>query len=188
MQLYTIIGGVNGVGKSSFTGSLKSQSTQLGTIIDVDKITKNIGGDAIKGAKIATEKIDECLQNGYSFTQETTLSGNKTARTCKKAKENNYTIHLFYIGLDTEEESFKRIENRVQKGGHSIPKETVHKRFETRFEALKKVLPYCDEAMFFDNNNGFLQVAEYRNGELIITVKEPPLWLWQMASEIGQQL
>ena len=39
MRTYTIIGGVNGVGKSSFTGVLKERCTDLGIIIDVDKIT-----------------------------------------------------------------------------------------------------------------------------------------------------
>ena len=34
MRTYTIIGGVNGVGKSSFTGVLKERCTDLGTIID----------------------------------------------------------------------------------------------------------------------------------------------------------
>ena len=137
------------------------------------------------GAKIAVREIDECLKNGYSFTQETTLSGSKTAKTCKSAKENGYFIRLYYIGLDSEEESLKRIKNRVEKGGHNIPDDTVHNRFENRFESLKRVLPYCDEALFFDNNNGFVQVAEYRNGELILITQNPPQWLKQMKKNFG---
>ena len=38
MKLYNIIGGVNGVGKSSFTGVLKGSRNDLGMVIDVDKI------------------------------------------------------------------------------------------------------------------------------------------------------
>lgn len=148
MKCYTIIGGVNGVGKSSFTGSLKAQFLDLGTIIDVDKITFDCGNNAIEGAKKAIQKIEDCLNNGYSFTQETTLSGNKTAQTCKKAKESDFFIRLYYIGLNTETESIERIKNRVEKGGHNIPPETVKARFQNRFESLKKVLPYCDEAVF----------------------------------------
>ena len=33
MKIYTIIGGINGVGKSSFTGVLKEQTTDLGVIL-----------------------------------------------------------------------------------------------------------------------------------------------------------
>ena len=53
MRTYTIIGGVNGVGKSSFTGVLKERCTDLGMIIDVDKITAELGGNAIAGGKAA---------------------------------------------------------------------------------------------------------------------------------------
>ena len=59
MRTYTIIGGVNGVGKSSFTGVLKSRTTDLGVIVDVDKITAELGGNALAGGKAALKKIRE---------------------------------------------------------------------------------------------------------------------------------
>ena len=60
MRTYTIIGGVNGTGKSSMTGVLKVQRNDLGRIIDVDKISAQNGGSAIQGGKIALERIREC--------------------------------------------------------------------------------------------------------------------------------
>lgn len=33
-------------------------------------------------------------------------------------------------------------------------------------------------------DNGFYQVAEYKNGELMITVSDPPVWVTQMKNEI----
>lgn len=39
MKIYTIIAGVNGVGKSSLTGVLVGETSDLGVIIDTDKIT-----------------------------------------------------------------------------------------------------------------------------------------------------
>ena len=54
MRTYTIIGGVNGVGKSSFTGLLKEQRSDLGIIIDVDKITAELGGNAFAGGVFAS--------------------------------------------------------------------------------------------------------------------------------------
>ena len=35
MKVYTIIGGVNGTGKSSLTGVLRAQHNDLGVIVDV---------------------------------------------------------------------------------------------------------------------------------------------------------
>lgn len=180
MKIYTIIGGVNGVGKSSFTGVLKEQSTDLGAIIDVDKITAELGGNALTGGKAALTKIRECIDKGVSFTQETTLSGYKTEATAKQVKGLGYHVRLFYIGLDTAAESLDRIRNRVKRGGHDIPKDDVERRFAGRWEAVAKVLPYCDEAEFYDNDNGFVKVAEYRNGELRTVGSHWPKWLTEL--------
>ena len=181
MKTYTIIGGVNGVGKSSFTGSLKVERTDLGRIIDVDKITADNHYSAVQGGKVAIERIDECLRKGYCFTQETTLSGRKTEVTAAEAKERGYYVRLYYIGLDTPEECLARIDNRVKHGGHSIGEDDVRRRFAGRWEAVAKVLPFCDEARFIDNYNGFVEVAQYRNGELSIVCEKPPRWLRELA-------
>ena len=183
MKLYTIIGGVNGCGKSSLTGALKAERSDLGLLIDVDKLAAQLGSP-VEGGKAAVRKIDECLEKGISFTQETTLSGARTERTIRRAKERGYTIRLYYIGLDTMEESLGRIANRVAKGGHDIPKEDVERRFSTRFADVLRILPYCDEARFFDNDNGFVEVAEYRNGELIPRVSTPPRWLLELMGRV----
>ena len=184
MKLYTIIGGVNGCGKSSLTGALKAERSDLGLLIDVDKLAAQLGSP-VEGGKAAVRKIDQCLEKGISFTQETTLSGARTERTIRRAKERGYTIRLYYIGLDTMEESLGRIANRVAKGGHDIPREDVERRFQSRFADVLRVLPYCDEARFFDNDNGFVEVAEYRNGELIPRVSNPPRWLRELRDNMA---
>ena len=177
MKTYTIIGGVNGTGKSSLTGVLKTQTNDLGRIIDVDKITAENGGSAIQGGKIALERIRTCLDKGISFTQETTLSGRKTELTAQEARERGYSVRLFYVGLDSAEECLLRIENRVAHGGHNIREEDVLRRFAGRWEAVTKILPYCDAAHFFDNYNGFVEVAEYVNGELVVKGSSLPAWI-----------
>lgn len=184
MKVYTIIGGVNGTGKSSLTGVLKTQTTDLGIIIDVDKITAQNGGSAIQGGRIALERIKDCLKKEISFTQETTLSGRKTEITAAQAKERGYYVRLYYVGLDTLEESLARIENRVRRGGHDIRDEDVQRPFAGRWEAVSKVLPYCDEARFFDNDNGFVEVAEYLNGELLLKGDKRPAWIQELQDKL----
>ena len=176
MKIYTIVGGVNGVGKSSFTGALKGRTTDLGVIIDIDKITADLGSSA------ALKKINECISKGISFTQETTLSGYKTEATAKDVKALGYRVRLFYVGLDTVEESLQRIENRVRRGGHNIPHDDVTRRFDGRWDAVAKVLPYCDEAQFYDNNNGFVMVAVYRNGELRRVRENTCTWIDELGA------
>lgn len=180
-KVYTIIGGINGSGKSSFTGAKKEDSENWGMIIDVDKMTALNKVFPIEGVKIALQCISDCLENRACFSQETTLAGYKTEVTALKAKELGYFIRLYYIGLDTPEECLKRIANRVARGGHDIGEVDVRRRFGERWRAVKKILPYCDEARFFDNNNGFIEVAEYKNGALILKEESLPAWILELS-------
>lgn len=182
MKTYTIIGGVNGVGKSSFTGVLKERTDTLGKIIDVDKITAQLGGNALIGGKQALSQIEQCIASGCSFTQETTLSGRRTEATVKRVKALGYRVQLYYIALDSAAESILRIENRVRRGGHNIGTEDVCHRFDHRWEALLKILPYCDGAEFYDNNNGFWKVAEYKEGQFLTVEQNLPQWLLELKS------
>lgn len=180
MKTYTIVAGVNGCGKSSLTGVLRTEIDNLGKIIDVDKITVSCGGNAIEGGKTALNLIEDCLEKEVCFTQETTLSGKKTLNTIKRAIEKGYYIRLYYVGLDTLEESLLRIENRVKRGGHNIDSDTVSSRFDKRFDDLIAVLPYCNEATFYDNDNGFVPVAKYKNGEILPFGSKHPNWLKEL--------
>lgn len=184
MRIYTIIAGVNGVGKSSFTGVLSGLSNNLGAIIDTYNITARLGGKALLGGKEAIRRINECLDKGVSFTQETTLSGSYTLNTIKRAMDKDYYIRLFYIGVNTAEESLKRIKNRVEKGGHDIPAADVQRRYAKRFDDLAKVLPYCNEVHLYDNENGFVEKAEYKNGGLIIKSSAVPKWLSELEKHL----
>ena len=184
MKTYTIVAGVNGCGKSSLTGVLRTEIHNLGKIIDVDKITAACGGNALEGGKKAVVLIDDCLEKEICFTQETTLSGRKTLDTIKRAIAKDYYIRLYYVGLDTMEESLLRIENRVKRGGHNINTDTVANRFSKRFEDLLTILPYCNKATFYDNDNGFVKVAEYRNGELLPMGNYRPKWLLDLMEHL----
>ena len=186
MKIYTIIGGVNGAGKSSLTGVLKAELTDLGKIVDVDKLNSRLGGK-LAGGRAAIRTIENCLCGGVCFTQETTLSGMRTARTARRAKELDYYVRLYYVSLNSAQECVARIKNRVQKGGHDIPEADVQRRFASRYSDLAAVLPYCDEAFFFDNENGFLQVAEFRNGELLLMGERRPYWIVQLREYLETQ-
>ncbi len=165
MKIYTIIGGVNGVGKSSLTGVLSAESNDLGIIVDTET-----------DENAAFEHINKSIDMGVNFTQETTLSGVCTLNTIKKAIDHGYYIRLYYIGVDTAEESIKRIRNRVEKGGHNILPEDVMRRYNKRFDDLNAVLPYCSEVHLFDNENGFSEIGEYKNGKLIFKTDRLPAW------------
>lgn len=177
MSVYTIIAGIDGTGKSSFRGVLEGQNVNLGHIIDPDQIAKENHNDLIKAARIAVSKIRDCLVKNISFTQETTLSGRTVLNTIKQARKQGYYVSLYYIGLSSAEESLARIANRVRKGGHNIPTSDVIKRYNKRFNTVVNIISYCDEINFYDNENGFVKVAEIRNGQFRYINGYRPEWI-----------
>jgi len=184
---YTIISGVNGVGKSSFSGVLAFQNNALGDIVDSAKITAAKKVFPNEGSKIALRCITEHLENGRSFAEETALIGKNVQLSAEKAKELGYYIRLYYIGLNTPEECLKRISNRATRGGHDIGEIDVRRRFAERWKSLNRILPYCDEAVFFDNDNGFVEVAEYADKKLIIKEDIHPLWIAELAEYLKKR-
>ena len=188
MNVYTIIAGVNGTGKSSFRGVLEGQNVNLGHIIDPVLIAKGNNNDLYKAAKTAVAKIRECLEKNISFTQETTLSGHTVLNTVKRARRKGYYISLYYIGLNSAEESLTRIANRVKKGGHNIPEKDVIRRFNKRFDLLSDIISYCDEVNFYDNENGFIKVAEIRNAQFRFVNGYRPEWIVKLSDIINNKI
>lgn len=144
MKKCTFIGGVHGVGKSSLAGVLCVVRSDLGIMIDPDKLTIQCGGDEYEGGKLAVERIERALKDGVNLTQETTLSGGYPKRLCKRAKEAGYYIRLYYVGLDTAEESIRRIRNRVERWGMIFPLRMLTPTF---LIVLRMSSKFCHTAM-----------------------------------------
>lgn len=163
MKTYTIIAGVDGCGKSSLLGVLSTEIDNIGKIVDIEKTISCIG-NVIENDEKAIIVITEYLEKGICFTQETTLSGKKILNNIKRAIKKDYYIRLYYVGLNSMEESLLRIENYVKKGGHNLDIKAVENQYLKRFDDLMLILPYCNEATFYDNDNGFVAVAKFKNG------------------------
>ncbi len=183
MNQMTLIAGIDGTGKTSFRGVLEGQGVDMGHIIDPDVIAKSNKVTDIAAGKLAVKEIERCISNGESFTQETTLSGHRIEKTVARAKSLGYGIIMYYIGLNTKYESIFRIENRVKKGGHYIKPEDVERRFGKRFEQLKRIIPYCDKVVFYDNENGFVKVGEINGGSFRFTNGYRPDWLTEFSRD-----
>ncbi|MDR0294121.1 MAG: hypothetical protein LBH95_08225 [Oscillospiraceae bacterium] len=152
---------------------------------------KTIRSNGIRGARYDPELHRfhrRAAGRGFSFSQETTLSGHLTEKTIKTAKEKEYAVRLFYIGLNTQEESIKRIKNRVEKGGHNIDSDDITRRYNKRFDDLLVILPYCNEVHFYDNENGFVEVGEYKNGEIITKGDYRPIWFKDLIKDINSRI
>ena len=163
---YILIAGIDGAEKTSLIGVLKG----------LELISDDVYDDRNDNSK----EIFYCLENNLTFTQETTLAGHRVEKTIRQARKQGYDVVMFYVGLNSAEESVLRIANRVRKGGHDIPEEYVRLRYQNSIESLKRVLPLCDEVVFYDNENGFVKVAEIKNNTFYYTNGYRPDWILEV--------
>jgi len=70
-----------------------------------------------------------------------------------------------------------RIQNRKLKGGCDISRRNIENSFSRRYDDLIAILPYCNEANFFDNENGFVSIAEYKNKKWSQLAEALPEWM-----------
>jgi len=177
---YTIIGGVNGAGKSTIYSALSNDEIQvLGKRINADEIASVYGNwrdenVQIKAGRQAVKEIRICLDSKISFHQETTLAGQTVLHTVKKAKAVGYSIHLWYIFVANTDIAKQRVRNRVARGGHGIPDEIIERRSITSLKTLKSIIPLCDEVRIYDNTTAYNPVARSINGVINILDKNIP--------------
>lgn len=171
MKICTIIGGIDGVGKSSLLGVLRAVRTDLGLVVDEKE-------------KAASERIETALKDGINFSYETTLHRAFSKDLCRRAKDAGYAVRLYYIGLDPVDENLLRIKNRAKNGGaNAIPQE-VQKQYAHRMDDLTVVLPYCDCADFYDNYNGFALVARKIDRRIEPIGDYRPKWITKLLATV----
>ena len=179
MKKYVIIAGVNGAGKST----LYQINNNLKTIprVNVDEIVREIGDwrnrdDLFRAGKIALKRIAEYMKEGVSFNQETTLCGKAILRNILEAKELGCVIEMHYVGVDSVDIAKKRVQYRVENGGHGIPNEDIERRYVETFQQLNCILDKCNLISFYDNTESFRRFAICKNGELVRISQNVPIW------------
>ena len=164
MKICTIIGGIDGVGKSSLLGVLRAVRTDLGLVVDETE-------------KAASERIETALKDVINFSYETTLHGEFSKELCGRAKVAGYTVRLYYVALDPVDENLLRIKNRANNRGENAVCQEVQNQYAHRIDDLTVILPYCDCADFYDNHNGFVLVAQKANGRIETVGDYCPQWI-----------
>ncbi|MEK1438441.1 AAA family ATPase, partial [Limosilactobacillus fermentum] len=133
---YIIVAGVNGAGKSTLYDTFPSLFDKTKRI-NADEILRQMGGDwhkdsdNLKAMKEEIKQLHYALDHQQSIHVETTLAGRGKAQLnlIDKAHENGFEVTLLYVALRDENLAIKRVEDRVQKGGHGVPSEIIKKRY-----------------------------------------------------------
>ena len=98
-------------------------------------------------------RIDELLIKNESFSIETTLSTRSYFRLVERAHSQGYVVTLLFFWLKSPEHAMERVAERVAKGGHDIPKETIVRRYWEGLENLFNIyMPIVDTWILVNNS------------------------------------
>ncbi|RUU91427.1 MAG: hypothetical protein E5Y74_12070 [Mesorhizobium sp.] len=183
--VFLVVAGPNGSGKTTFAGK-----NSVGTRIDPDAIAKQIRLKAPESTgmtvgRAARQMIKEHIEQGKSFTVETTFSGQQAMRDMEAARAAGFIVKMEFIGIGSAALSAARVADRVLEGGHSIPAEDIARRFDKVMDNLARVSPLVDELIIRDNGSrNFRLIARVKNGQIIHQANRIPGYLEKAIFEI----
>ena len=152
-----IIAGPNGAGKSTTAPYLLKDLLGVTEFVNADVIAQGLSAFAteavaFQAGRIMLNRLHQLANNRRNFAFETTLSTRSYAGFLRQLKVKGYRVYLIYLWLPTPEMSIARVAERVRNGGHYVPDDVVHRRYQrglNNFFNLYK--PLADQWRFYDN-------------------------------------
>ena len=181
-----MVAGVNGAGKSTITARLRQSPGFPSNYINPDEIALTLTdiADPAERAYTAAKKADlqreNLLEALESMAFETVMSHPSKVEFIQKAKNAGYYVQLVFVCLSSSELSFQRVSQRVQRGGHNVPREKIIARYDRVMALLPAALQVADQTLIFDNSNNLTQaklVLSFNNGQVGYKSINLPEWL-----------
>lgn len=177
-----VIGGANGSGKTTVARRLLPYFLDVFEYVNADEIAAglspfNLESVAIQAGRLMLERLNTLVKEQADFAFETTLAARNFARFLRNCKAHGYTINLIYFWLQTSELAIKRVQRRVESGGHNIPIKVIRRRYERGKQNLIQLyLPLCDKWIVYDNSGDNPQlIAECPFNQQAI-IYQPSIW------------
>ena len=158
-KLY-IIAGCNGAGKTTASFTILPEVLGCKEFINADEIAKGLSpfqpeSVAMQAGRIMLARMDELLQKGEIFAFETTLATKSYKQKIEWAQANGYEVTLLFFWLRNVTMAKERVAQRVAEGGHSIPTETIERRYHNGIANLFAIyMDMVDICYIFDNSEG----------------------------------
>lgn len=178
-----IIAGPNGAGKSTCGPDLLKKHFAISELVNADTIASGLSAFqpdavAIEASRLMLKRIKYLAENGKNFAFETTLASRTFFPWLKRLKQQHYEFTLIYFWLPNAELAVERVAERVRSGGHSVPEDTVKRRYYSSVRNFFSLYqPIADNWAIFDNSekDSPLIIAE-GNTLYNVTVRQRKQW------------
>lgn len=181
---FIVIAGPNGSGKS-FYSSQKSDALisdfgiksfdfdlaysdlfQKFISIMTPQIEENL---AFRVKETFEEKIEQALQNKMNFSFQTNFHNPTNDKWREKFKAEGFKTYLYFLYLDSAELCKKRVEKRVNEGGHFVSDVTIETRYLLGLQNLDAYFDQYDEVNIIDTSDSenLKKVLKFKNSKVV---------------------
>jgi predicted ABC-type ATPase len=164
-----VLAGPNGAGKSTFYDVFLAGSPL--PFLNADLFAAETGVDSLEAARILVATRDRMIEEGLGFITETVFPDpfGQKGDMLRKAVAAGYDVTLIYVGLASSELSSRRVDQRIARGGHDVPRDRIASRFTRSLDNLRKAILFVPTVELYDNSSAvepYRHVATFRTGSL----------------------
>ncbi len=141
MPNVVVIAGPNGAGKSTLAPALLRDTLNIPEFVNADTIAEGLSAFAPEDAsfdagRVMLGRLRDLAAEEKDFAFETTLASRFYAGWLKELQEQGYEVSLVFLWLESVDVAIQRVAARVRAGGHSIPEDTIRRRYERGLKNL----------------------------------------------------
>ncbi len=130
-----VIAGPNGSGKSTLAPALLRDTFNILEYVNADTIAEGLSAFApedvsFDAGRVMLGRLHELASERKDFAFETTLASRFYAAWLRELQTKGYRVSLVFLWLENVDLAVERVDERVRLGGHSVPEETIRRRFE----------------------------------------------------------
>ncbi len=153
-----VIGGPNGAGKTTVALEVLPYQFDIKTFVNADTIARGLSdfnplSQAFAASRIMLARIQQLAAMGVSFAFESTLASRSLAPWIREVRRDGYRVFITFVWVDSAETAVQRVARRVEAGGHSIPVETIRRRYARSIRNFRDLyVPLVDQWSVYDNS------------------------------------
>ncbi len=158
-----VLAGCNGAGKSSIGG-------QAFLAAGIPYFNPDLAArEAIAAARAAGRTMTQSEANAWAWDEgvtrlrraiakrgnyalETTLGGDTIVGLLTEAAGTGIRVNVWFVGLESMELHVARVQQRVTRGGHDIPRADIERRYIRSRLNLIRLLPALSQLVVYDNS------------------------------------
>ena len=178
-----ILAGPNGAGKSTAAPTLLHGTLGVTEFVDADIIARGLSGFNVESVaraagRVMLARLRELARQRVTFAFETTLASRSFAPWLADLKGAGYTADLIFLWLPSADFASERVADRVRRGGHAVPPETVRRRYRSGLRNFFSLYgPLASTWRLYDNSGAEPKMVAQRLDNAVLNVYDERTWM-----------